>query len=283
MIDSLKYAGNVYDVVMNDIANDRASFPRVPSHVIQIDRLVRDESKSMKDLARLIEAEPSLTARIMQIANSSFYSSINKTNTLQGAIARLGMKMVRNVIMALAIRDVFKSPDAYINNYLGVLWKRSVETAAFATVLAKRNRGDIDVATIGGILHDIGSLAVVGYWFAHGKKQNENKELLCSVVAPFLSCSLGNAVLTEWNFPSELVDVIQKQCDHDSVDPVELNAVDFVIASKCYFQVGASIMTIEEFNLIPSVVKLQMNYDSMTELLNEVKDLCNEFSQPFLA
>jgi HD-like signal output (HDOD) protein len=271
----------VFNTVLTDIEADRAAIPRIPSHVIMIDRCVRDENKSMKDLARLIEGEPSLSARVLQVANSPFYGSVTKVNTLQNAISRLGMLMVRNIVMALSVRDVFKSPNTYINDKLHGLWIDSVEVAATATILARKLRKDVDVVMLGGIIHNVGYLAVVGYWFTHGQRAGEDQNALFEQIAPMLNCSLGGTVLTEWKFPIELTDIAQKHCDPTSVDPVNVHPVDMIIIAKEFLRVQRGELTDVQFNDMVSTNKVNLTYQQMQEFLTESKELCDDIKHQF--
>lgn len=281
MIKTLSQTNVVYDTIMRDLKDGKVSFPRIPSHVVRIDKLIRDEDKSIKDLSRLIECEPSLAIRILQVANSSFYGSISKVNSIQQAVSRLGMTATRNVVIALAIRDVFRSPDMFINSHLNALWERSIDVASLSVILARRVKLDVDVAIISGMLHDIGTLAVVGYWFNHGVKSVENKEDLMNKVAPFLSCPLGHAVLTAWNFPDDLIDVVSKQCDHNDVHVSEVQPIDLVITAKAYINVVADKISTDEFNNIKSVVKMKITYDDVMEMMEDFAEIRKEFFQTF--
>lgn len=270
---------DVYNTVIDDIAKERAAIPRIPSHVVMIDRCARDENKSVNDLVRLIEGEPSLIARIMQVANSPFYGAINKAVNIKLAVSRLGMRMTRNIVMALAVRDAFRSPNIFINKRLHELWEESVEVAAISAVLAKKLHVDADTALLGGMIQHVGSLAVAGYCLTHGKQTPENYPMYMDSIAPMLNCPLGSAVLKEWKFPTELIEVVEKQCDPNSIGNIQ--PVDLVIVANKYVRLKCKEISEEEFNSNLSVKKLGMSFDLIVNWIDEYNEMVEDIKQPF--
>lgn len=266
----------VYTSVIDDINNNKASIPRIPSHTFMIDRVFRDDDSSLSDLARVIDAEPSLALRLIQVSNSAFYGSVSTIKTTRNALTRIGMKAARNMALALAVRDTFRSKDEYVNAVLTKLWNDSVDVATVAAVLAKKFKMDIDEAFLSGIIHQVGFLAVAGYWMVHGQHNGTDKVHLFETIAPLLTCSLGSYVLMHWKFPVELNDSVRSHCDPFGVESEALTIADLVIVAKEYCRHHAVT-----FDVTPSVMKCGLTYAEMREMDAEFAEYGAEVKSVF--
>ena len=82
---------------------------------------------SAADLARLIQRDIALAGQVMRVANSAVYARRNPVVTLPQAIAWLGIREVRNIAFAVALKgQVFNS--AYFRHEMADLWRESVIT-----------------------------------------------------------------------------------------------------------------------------------------------------------
>lgn len=266
----------VYATIIDDINNNKASIPRIPVHTFIIDQVFRDDTSSLSDLARVIDVEPSLAIRLIQVSNSAFYGSFSTITTTRNALTRIGMKAARNMTLALAVRDTFSSKDEYVNGVLMKLWNDSVDVATVAAVLAKKLKMDIDEAFLSGIIHQVGFLAIAGYWMVHGQNNGTNKVNLFESVAPLLTCSLGSYVLMHWKFPAELNESTRSHCDPYGVSGDEKTITDLVIVAKEYIR-GLSAT----FNDTPSVIKCGLTYDEMKEMDEEFREYGAEVRSVF--
>ena len=77
------------------IASGAIELPVLPAVGVQVLALTQDKDSDAYGLAGLIENDLSLTSYIMKVANSAAFSSYGKTQTLQQAIAKLGMKNIK--------------------------------------------------------------------------------------------------------------------------------------------------------------------------------------------
>src|SRR5690606_40020380 len=78
-------------------------------------------------------------------------------DSLTAAIARLGLERVREIVLAVTMRQVFRSRSPLLNKRMVELWMRSTLVAAVAAVLGRRLTGfSSDRALLAGLVHDIG-------------------------------------------------------------------------------------------------------------------------------
>lgn len=279
MLDT-QLLNNVYRQIIDDINNEKISLPRVPSHVVLINNCVNDETKSINDLVKLIEAEPSLIARIMQIANSTMYGSISKVKNINQAVTRLGMAMTRNIIIALSLRDVFKSTNQYINQKLKDLWNESIEITAFAVLIARKYpKIDNDVVFIGSMLQNIGYLAISGYWL-NNQDKNINEKLLLEDIGRLLNPLLGKIVLEKWNFPEEIISTFQ-DVNIDMENYTKICPADIIEYAKLFLYSKKQNISSVEFDNFSLMKKIEIFYEDCKQIEPMFVDLINQLKQPF--
>ena len=127
--------------------------PAVPAIVLQVAHLVEDPDSSVEDLRRVLENDPALAARILKLANSAIFGFSRRIETLQHAIALVGFRSVKTMVMEASIKGVFKRFGLTER----MLWEHSTMAGAVASQLASYGEIDIDreEAFTVGFLHDL--------------------------------------------------------------------------------------------------------------------------------
>src|SRR5271170_7424617 len=85
-----------------DVAELLTRFPAQPLAARLILRLVEDPDASPAQLARLIEMDPALSARVMRLANSPHYAVHDGVHSAARAVILLGVSTVRGLAAAAA-------------------------------------------------------------------------------------------------------------------------------------------------------------------------------------
>ncbi|RVT88526.1 HDOD domain-containing protein [Inhella crocodyli] len=114
-----------------------------------------DPNVSLRSLADLIEKDPTLSARVLRLANSARFSPSHNVATLIDAANTLGLDMLRNLSMAAAISGRF--PDLKGLDRRAV-WRHAATTAAHARTLGKLLRLDADEVYVAGMMLRTGQL-----------------------------------------------------------------------------------------------------------------------------
>ncbi|MBN1577928.1 MAG: HDOD domain-containing protein [Chitinispirillaceae bacterium] len=139
------------------------NLPTLPEIVIRIQKLIMSEEGNATLLARIIEQDPALTAKILKVANSSFYCATNgKISSITLAITRIGFNEVGHIALAVNFVRHF-SHKSNVLDYKG-FWKHALTTAYLCCFIAEKNAGgrfskqDRHNLFLAGLLHDIGIL-----------------------------------------------------------------------------------------------------------------------------
>lgn len=138
-----------------------ASLVSLPEVCIQVNSMADDDGSSAADIAQVISQDPGLTARLLKIANSSFYRYPSKIETVSRAVTIIGTRELRYLVLAAsAVRsfDRISSNDVDMASF----WRHSVYCGVIARLLAARCRVlHGERLFVAGLLHDVGSLIML--------------------------------------------------------------------------------------------------------------------------
>lgn len=136
--------------------------PTLPEIAFRIQALINSDEGDASMLSRIIEQDPSLSAKLLKVANSSFYSSpMSKITSVKVAITRIGFNEVGNIALAVSLIRNF-SKNSNILDYK-LFWRHSL-SSAFLTRMTAQSSGIQFTAReqqgffLSGLLHDIGIL-----------------------------------------------------------------------------------------------------------------------------
>lgn len=130
--------------------------PVQPGAAMRLMRMLDDPRTSAAALGKVIESDPSLSARLIQLANASYYGLPEAVSSSWRAVTIVGLSTLRSVV-ATAILDIgtaegLSVPDGF--------WSHSVAAAAAAGLVAPRVGVDPGEAFSAGLLHDVGTALV---------------------------------------------------------------------------------------------------------------------------
>lgn len=138
--------------------------PPMPALALRILRLTANTEATARELAELIEFDPSLTAQIMRYARSALFNYPGQINSVQEAVTRvLGFDRVAHIALGIASVRAFDVPR---RGMLGMdnFWRHSLYCAFLCQSLAPHCNGDKGLAYLCGLLHNFG-LLLVGHLF----------------------------------------------------------------------------------------------------------------------
>jgi putative nucleotidyltransferase with HDIG domain len=141
--------GALVDVLIEELER----LPAQPSVAMRTVWVADQPQSSSKDLAAALTADPSLTARVLRLANSAYYGLSRRISDVAFAVTVVGFPTVR-AMAAVHASGLFEPgeetvPEGY--------WEHSVATASICSVLAPRVGVRPNQAFPLGLLHDLGS------------------------------------------------------------------------------------------------------------------------------
>ncbi|MBV5336684.1 MAG: HDOD domain-containing protein [Deltaproteobacteria bacterium] len=190
-------------------AGDLPTIPVVATKVLQ---LMEDENSTAEDLARVVESDPAVAARVLKMSNSSFYGAQRQIQTLPHAVMMLGFVTLKGVVVAASVKQVYH-PYGLTEK---LLWEHSFGAGLAARLIAAELRQiNPEEAFLGGLFHDIGKQIMN---FLDKNKFQEVMQRCYNDGTPFKDAEqslfhytheeAGALVIKKWNFPEHLMKAV---------------------------------------------------------------------------
>ena len=189
--------------------------PTLPASVLRVMQMIEDPFCSSSDLAKVIQADPAMAAKVLKLANSSYYGFRQKIGNIPQAVTLLGFATLKNTLLAAAVFDMFRVAGTGFD--LPALWTHSVTAATAAKLLAKRARyPHSEKAFTAALMHDVGKI-ILARFIPQGLSeivaviQTENMAMYDAEnkVLGLSHPALGAWVLGRWGLPSPIVEAVE--------------------------------------------------------------------------
>lgn len=228
---------------------------------------LEDDSTGMDLICEKVSMDPSLAAKTLKLANSSYYGTDSKVVTLQQAVALLGVKNVKNLILMTTLSNSFPTSHCRGFNFKA-FWRHSIGTAICAEVIARTLRMKHDFAFTAGLLHDVGRLVLVTGCPKEYEKvllwQEQQDSTLLEAERAVMSVDhveAGLLLAIHWQFSEAIQDAIR---GHHQPDDKALNSVAAIVhIANCI--VHALDLSQLENDLVPSVSQSAWDTLALTE------------------
>jgi putative nucleotidyltransferase with HDIG domain len=258
-----KFIGDLLD----DLKSNQLELPVLPQVAVKVSKIIDDPGARAMDLAKAIGADPALSARVIQVANSPLVRGSHKIDNLQSALTRMGNTMVRNIVTTFMVRQLFRTDSQYLQNRMKNIWNHSAHVAAISHVLATHfSILKPDEAMLAGVLHDIGKLPILSK--ARKIPHIEENEKPLNMVLARLHPALGKAILSAWRFDDEFIDAA---AEHENIyrDSKVLDFADIVLVANIHSHMGKPDAKRIEMDKIPALKKLNLDPEASIAVLEE--------------
>ncbi len=195
---------------VQDFFDEKVRLPSPPAIALKILEAVREEENSFDDLARIVSSDPSLSVRILRVANSSLYGLSQPVDSLAQATGMIGTDALKNIALSFVIVQEFQNaPQGSFD--LEHFWRRAVTAAVAADMLgAAVGCGGQDLF-VSGLLQDLGVLILFlshpdGYTTVLDNKRVSGSST-CVVEQEQFACDhteVGYYLLSSWNLPDSI-------------------------------------------------------------------------------
>ena len=193
-----------------DLTAVMPKLPVYPAVAMKLYQLLSEDDVSLPTLDQVAKSDQVVAGKMLQAANSAFYSPRQLIKTVSQAISYVGVEDSRRILLASAIQPLYSSPR------LRRIWKHAIEAAQVTEQLARMS-GKVDPAEafLAGLLHDVGKLAIA----LLPNELNSSLDRLmvkgCQpavaevVVCGFDHAEAGADILRHWKFTDELIAAIR--------------------------------------------------------------------------
>ena len=227
---------------LKEFIRGASRLPVLPKVTMRLLKALDSPDVSAREIAEIIGAEPALAARLLKLANSSFYGQRGRISHIRDAVAVLGSKTIRSFALTVWTHTLqTQARNAEELRLLAPLLAHGLATAVAARMLAERvapHQGED--CFMAGLLHDIGRVALVaqlGREYQTGIIEPARRAGVAlhdreGEVLGFDHRVLGAALMKTWELPPFLVIAIERH--HDSgIDPADAFQVAAVALGDC--------------------------------------------------
>lgn len=216
-----------------ELLSNKASLPSMPDVAGRIHAAMSSPNWSISTIASIIKGDPGTTTYFLRTANSALYAGVSPIREVERAITRIGMDTTRSLVMAHALRSMFKTRSKILGSMMQETWRTSARLAAMSTILARQcSRISPDRALLAGLLQDIGVLPILNV-LNRFQDQLNNAAQVQGVVDRYAP-QVGQVLLKQWNFEPDMVEVVRSRCNwlRDSGSVPEL--ADLVLLARLH-------------------------------------------------
>lgn len=190
------------------------NLPALSPVALRLVELASDDKCSAREMADLIEKDPSLAVRLLKLANSAFFQSRQPVSTLEQAVIKVGFHRLRIMGLSLSLRDTFPMGKVGSLDYER-FWRSSLYRALVAKSLARHlHICNPEEAFVSALILEIGFLILFDLFIREDRDEAApgDPDALEQVLAweetsyGINHREVGEAALGFWKFPDAILD-----------------------------------------------------------------------------
>lgn len=270
----------LFERLKKALNSDQLQLPALPEAALKIRQVINKSDVNSAEIIQIVQTDPTLSARLIKVANSPLYGTWREIKTVRDAVRRLGQETTRSLSFSLSVRQLFHAKSSLIKQQIQQMYKESIEVSVLAYVIA-RNRADHldpEQALLAGLLHKLGAIPILKYIDENPGLISSTQSLDKSLIN--LSVPISRLMFEHWHFDDEFLKIVEFSDNwyRDSGKPVDY--VDVVIAARLLYlqkmnQLDESII----LEKVPIADKLDLidldgrGYDFYSEARTEIDDM----------
>lgn len=200
--------------------------PALPALLHELMKELRDDNADIGRLEERIASDPSLTTRVLKMANSPFYVRASEVVDVKRAVLTLGFRTVANLVMAAGLRNTIARSEHVPGFVANGIFLHSLAAGLAASRLARgvgALREDAKHLFVAGLLHDIGRVALTEFYLQRREELDlpKRRALRPETESEVLGIDhqrAGKLVHERWNLPIELAAPITAH--HEPIDTI---------------------------------------------------------------
>ena len=209
---------NIQRLDVKDIERQLARCPALPSLGSinqELQQLLLTEQNYAAQIAEIIQRDPSLTSRLLQLVNSIYYSQSTPVNNIEEAVFYLGIRQIRQLAMITPIIEDFQRLTRQCDFPWSNFWQHCIGTAiltreVIASVQLASNESDY----VAGLMHDVGKIVMAwtfpDHFTAIHRQATQARQDLPEIETEILGmdhAELGALYLERYKLPELIVKV----------------------------------------------------------------------------
>lgn len=154
-------AYNKYSIeIESKLSSGKINIPVLPKVAAAVFGLAGNPNASLDQIADLVYRDQSLTSHVLKIANSAAFASRFEITSVKQAIARLGMRILSEIAMAVTMQGKFYKVPGFTQDVKN-LNRHSLLSSQFAKEIGKSKGKDTEIMFLCGMIHALGKPVIL--------------------------------------------------------------------------------------------------------------------------
>lgn len=254
----------------------------LPEIYLRLQQVIDDPDHTREQVAEVVAYDPSLSARVLRIANSSYYSFPREIETVASAVGIIGELDLRNLVLATS---VVGSMNGLSHKGVDIdeFWLHSLRCGITARQLAKSVGGfNPEILFLAGILHDLGILVIyqqdaelAGAISRQIEDKHQLRDQAERELLGFDHAEVGALLIEAWDLPKELVELAR--CHHQYQLAQENTQAALMLAlANLMSETGAAPDFDSDPRLVAMLDQLGLGADAVVEIVETSEQQTDE-------
>jgi HD-like signal output (HDOD) protein len=254
----------------------------LPEIYLRLQNTIDDPLHSREQIAEVITYDPALSARVLRIANSSYYSFPRAIETVVSAVGIIGELDLRNLVLVTTVVGSMSSLD-YRGVDIDAFWLHSLRCAIIARLIAQSAGGNNpEILFLAGMLHDLGILVIyqqdstlAGSIARQMEEKHQLRDQAERELLGFDHAEVGALLIESWGLSTELTELTrchhQYQLAQDNKPAALMLALANLLADADTALIDASDIRFEAM-----MSDLGISQDSLEGIIESGEQQCQE-------
>jgi HD-like signal output (HDOD) protein len=276
-----KAAFEFVQLLAQELSAGKVELPSFPDVAIRIRKVLADEDVKLDQVVRVVGSEPTLAARLLQVANSAAVNRSGKAVTdMRKAVQHMGLNMVRSAAIAFAMAQMKKASELKgLEAPMEALWQRCSAVAAMSHVVARRlTKLNPDTALLAGLLHGVGELYILTR--AHKHPTLFADQPVYETIVRDWHVSVAQALLENWEISEEIVRAVSEfeDLERRHSGPADLSDVLTVAHLMVSYQEFPESIVLN-MQGVGAVQRMALDLTTYANIIHESKDDIKELQE----
>ena len=268
--------------ILGKFKSGKINPPVMPQVVREMQTLIKQPNSMPEELAQVIERDPTISLRLVSIANSPVYRGMTKIHSVKASIPRLGLKETLNVVVAIANKSLYETKKVRFKILMDKLWVHALACAYGSKLIAQALKlNDVEKYFLMGLTHDVGKILLLKEF----TETSEGSSLSIETIGANLQeahIGMGRMLLKRWGFDAEFINVINHHDDTEFSPDTVKEILVVHLANMLTRRIGFSLFE-HKVNVaeLPSAVLLKLKPHKVEGIGEEVKSIISDVAHLF--
>lgn len=225
--------------LLASIVGSVRDLPVLPRTYLALREKLADPNMNVGDVVKLVEQDVAISAKILQLVNSSFFGLSREVTQIRTAVNLLGTEMLQSLVLSASVFRVFENAANVPGFSFDEMYAHSQVVAKIAAAIPVPSHVH-STAVVAALLHDVGKLVLATRSAKHFERAlsgaDTERRPLYEVEEQLMQVShaeVGAYLLSLWGMPTPVVEAVAHHHHPERVPHDTPDAVSVVYVANC--------------------------------------------------